>query len=363
MTALPTFTIKEMIDAGVHFGHKAMRWNPEMAPYIYATRDGVHIIDLQQTAGLLHRALQAVQDVAKRQGKILFVGTKRQASEHIKEAALRCGQFYVDKRWLGGTLTNWKTVSQSIKTLYELEKAIHGSESGEGVKLTKKEILDMARKCQKLENSLGGIRQMNGRPDIVFVIDTNKESLAVKEAQKLGIPIVAIIDSNSYPHGIDYIVPGNDDATRAIKLYCQLVSDAVLSGVEHSLISSGVDMSKAKESAKVVDIGDGEVVATELDLTFETVEKKPTSKTAKEKKAAAIVEVIAEMAAADAKPAKATKLVEQEEKKAPVVVKAKKAAVEVAEKPKKATATAKPKAAAKTEAKAEKKPATTKKKK
>jgi small subunit ribosomal protein S2 len=247
MTTLPTFTIKEMIDAGVHYGHKAMRWNPEMAPYIYGVKDGVHILDLQQTANLFYRALQAVQDVAKRQGKILFVGTKRQASEHIAEAAQRCGQFYINKRWLGGILTNWKTVSQSIKTLHELEKSISESESGEGLKLSKKELLDMQRHCQKLENSLGGIREMNGKPDLVFVIDTNKESLAIKEAQKLGIPIVAIIDSNSYPHGIDYIIPGNDDATRAIKLYCQLISDAVLSGVEHSLISSGVDVQEAKE--------------------------------------------------------------------------------------------------------------------
>jgi len=244
MTTLPTFTIKEMIDCGVHYGHKAMRWNPEMAPYIYGTKDSVHIIDLQQTASFLYRALQAIQDVAKRQGKILFVGTKRQASEHIKEAAKRCGQFYVDKRWLGGTLTNWKTVSRSIKTLYDLEKAIAGSGSGEGLKLSKKELLDMQRKYQKLEDSLGGIREMNGKPDLVFVIDTNKESLAIAESQKLGIPVVAIIDSNSYPHGIDYIIPGNDDATRAIMFYCRMVSDAALSGVEHSLISSGVDVRK-----------------------------------------------------------------------------------------------------------------------
>jgi small subunit ribosomal protein S2 len=244
MTALPTFTIKEMIDCGVHYGHKAMRWNPEMAPYIYGTKDGVHIIDLQQTASFLYRALQVVQDVAKRNGKILFVGTKRQASEHIKEAAKRCGQFYVDKRWLGGTLTNWKTVSRSIKTLYDLEKTIAGSESGEGIKLSKKELLDMQRKCQKLEDSLGGIREMNGKPDLVFVIDTNKENLAISESQKLGIPIVAIVDSNSYPHNIDYIIPGNDDATRSITFYCQMISDAALSGIEHSLISSGVDVRK-----------------------------------------------------------------------------------------------------------------------
>jgi small subunit ribosomal protein S2 len=262
MTALPTFTIKEMIDCGVHYGHKAMRWNPEMAPYIYGTKDSVHIIDLQQTASLLYRALAAIQDVAKRQGKILFVGTKRQASEHIKEAAKRCGQFYVDKRWLGGTLTNWKTVSRSIKTLSDLEKAIEGSESGEGLKLSKKELLDMQRKYQKLEDSLGGIREMNGRPDMIFVIDTNKESLAIAEAQKLGIPIVAIIDSNSYPHGIDYVIPGNDDATRAITFYCRMVSDAALSGIEHSLISSGVDIRKGRGR-----VSSDEVIAEEIDFT------------------------------------------------------------------------------------------------
>lgn len=250
MTTLPTFTIKDMIEAGVHFGHKAMRWNPEMAPYIYTTRDGIHIIDLQQTAVLLHRALQTIQNVAKGHGKILFVGTKRQASEHIREAALRCGQFYVDKRWLGGTLTNWKTVSKSIKTMQDMEKALAESESGQGLKLTKKESLEMTRKIEKLEKSLGGIREMNGKPDLIFVLDTNKENLAVKEAQKLSIPIVAIVDTNCYPHGITHIVPGNDDATRAIKLYCQLVSDAVLSGVEQSLISSGVDIHKVKEEIK-----------------------------------------------------------------------------------------------------------------
>ncbi len=262
MTALPTFTIKEMIDCGVHYGHKAMRWNPEMAPYIYGTKDSVHIIDLQQTAGFLYRALQAIQDVAKRQGKILFVGTKRQASEHIKEAAKRCGQFYVDKRWLGGTLTNWKTVSRSIKTLSDLEKAIEGSEGGEGLKLNKKELLDMQRKYQKLEDSLGGIREMHGKPDMVFVIDTNKESLAIAEAQKLGIPIVAIIDSNSYPHGIDYVIPGNDDATRAITFYCRMISDAALSGVEHSLISSGVDVRKGRGGNS-----NEEIIAEEIDFT------------------------------------------------------------------------------------------------
>ncbi len=277
MTTLPTFTIKEMIDAGVHYGHKAMRWNPEMGPYLYGTKDGIHIIDLQQTATMLHRALQVIRDVAKRQGKILFVGTKRQASEHIQEAAKRCGQFYVNKRWLGGTLTNWKTVSQSIKTLYALEKMTAESESGEGLKLSKKELLDIERKCRKLENSLGGIREMNGKPDMIFVIDTNKESLAIKEAQKLNIPIVAIVDSNSYPHGIDYIIPGNDDATRAIKLFCGLVSDAILSGVEHSLISSGVDIRKVKGQRSEDQIKE-EISDIKLDLTTYKAIEKPHGK-------------------------------------------------------------------------------------
>ena len=281
MTTLPTFTIKEMIDAGVHYGHKAMRWNPEMAPYLYGVKDGVHIIDLQQTVSLLYNALQAIHDVAKRQGKILFVGTKRQASEYIQEAANRCGQFYVNKRWLGGTLTNWKTVSQSIKTLYDLEKMVTESDKEEGLKLSKKELLDIQRKCQKLENSLGGIREMNGKPDMIFVIDTNKESLAIKEAQKLNIPIVAIIDSNSYPHGIDYVIPGNDDATRAIKLYCSLVSDAILSGIEHSLISSGVDMRRVKEQFPEARAGE-ESGVIEFSLSEEQVIEKPKAKKAVE---------------------------------------------------------------------------------
>lgn len=297
MSNLPVFSIKDLIDAGVHFGHKAMRWNPEMAPFIYTTRDGVHIIDLQQTAVLLHRALQEIYAVAKRQGKILFVGTKRQASEHIKEAAQRCGQFYVDKRWLGGTLTNWKTVSKSIKTLEILEKKVNESESGQGLKLSKKETLELTREIEKLEKSLGGIRKMNGMPDLIFAIDTNKENLAIKEAQKLGIPIVAIVDTNCNPHGLTHAVPGNDDATRAIKLYCQLVSDTILSGIEQALISSGVDLKQSRafagdekpepelsiEEVTGIELTPAtEEVVTEIVISEEPKAKKPAAKKAKE---------------------------------------------------------------------------------
>jgi small subunit ribosomal protein S2 len=228
--SLPDFTMRELIDAGVHFGHKTKRWNPVMAPFLYGVRNDVHIIDLQQTVPLLHRALNAVRNTVLRNGRVLFVGTKRQASEPIAEAAKRCGQYYVNSRWLGGMLTNWSTIQNSIKQLRKIEELLAEDDSG----LTKKEKLTMQRQHEKLDRSLGGIRDMGGLPDLIFVIDTNREDLAIKEAQKLGIPIVAIIDSNSSPKGIDYPIPGNDDATRAIKLYCKLLSDAMLSGLQEN---------------------------------------------------------------------------------------------------------------------------------
>ena len=244
---LPMFNIRELLDAGVHFGHKTMRWNPKMAPYLFGIRNGIHVIDLQQTVPMLYRALKAVQDVTARNGRILFVGTKRQASDLIAEAAKRSGQYYVNHRWLGGMLTNWNTVSASIKTLKKLDEQLSTTkvnEEGEEESsvYTKKELLQMTRERDKLERSLGGIKDMPKQPDLIFVIDTVKEELALQEAAKLGIPVVAIVDSNSNPDGIAYPVPGNDDATRAIALYCQLISDAVLSGISESLNASGVDV-------------------------------------------------------------------------------------------------------------------------
>ena len=244
---LPMFNIRELLDAGVHFGHKTMRWNPKMAPYLFGIRNGIHVIDLQQTVPMLYRALKAVQDVTARNGRILFVGTKRQASDLIAEAAKRSGQYYVNHRWLGGMLTNWNTVSASIKTLKQLDEQLSTTKvNEEGIEensvYTKKELLQMTRERDKLERSLGGIKDMPKQPDLIFIIDTVKEELALQEAAKLGIPVVAIVDSNSNPDGIAYPVPGNDDATRAIALYCQLISDAVLSGISESLNASGVDL-------------------------------------------------------------------------------------------------------------------------
>lgn len=235
--AVPAFSMRELIDAGVHFGHKTKRWNPIMAPYIYGIRNDVHIIDLQQTVPLLHRALTAIRNTAQRNGRILFVGTKRQATDSIAEAAKRSGQYYVNSRWLGGMLTNWQTIQNSIRQLKKIEELLNDTDSG----LTKKELLNMQRQRDKLERSLGGIRNMGGLPDMLFIIDTNREDLAVKEAQKLGIPIVAIVDTNCTPQGIDYAIPGNDDATRAIKLYCRLISDAALGGLQDGLGDGPID--------------------------------------------------------------------------------------------------------------------------
>ena len=242
--ALPTFTMRQLIESGVHFGHNARRWNPKMGHYIYGTREGVHILDLGQTVPALYRAMEAVRDVAAKGGKVLFVGTKLQAREPIAEAAKRCGQYYVNCRWLGGMLTNWKTISASIKRLKEIDAK---TEKGELDGLTKKEKLNISREREKLFASLGGIQDMNGRPDIMFVIDTPKENLAVQEAKKLGIPVVAICDSNANPDGITYPIPGNDDALRAINLYCELISGAVLDGIQAELKAAGVDVGAAVE--------------------------------------------------------------------------------------------------------------------
>ncbi len=243
--SVPTFTMRQLIEAGVHYGHHTRRWNPKMGPYIFGVRDGVHILDLTQTVPALNRALEAVREVAAKGGKVLFVGTKNQASPIVMEAANRCGAFYVNHRWLGGMLTNWKTVSGSIKRLKEIDAK---AEKGELEGLTKKERLNLAREREKLFASLGGIQNMNGRPDIIFVIDTLKEQLAIKEANRLNIPVIAICDSNSNPDNIDYVVPGNDDAIRAIQLYCDLVSGAVLDGIQAELTAAGVDVGAAEEA-------------------------------------------------------------------------------------------------------------------
>ncbi|OLE34246.1 MAG: 30S ribosomal protein S2 [Alphaproteobacteria bacterium 13_1_20CM_3_64_12] len=241
--ALPDFSMRQLLEAGVHFGHHTRRWNPKMSPYIYGVRNGIHIIDLEQSVPLLRQGLEAIREIVAGGGRVLFVGTKRQAQEAITEAAKRCGQYYVNYRWLGGMLTNFKTISQSIKRLRELEERLTTEESG----LTKRELLELTRDRDKLERALGGIKEMGGLPDILFVIDTNKEAIAVQEANKLRIPVVAILDSNSSPDGIAYPIPGNDDAMRAIHLYCDLVAGSVLDGLQAELAASGIDVGARAE--------------------------------------------------------------------------------------------------------------------
>src|SRR5205814_5778200 len=241
--ALPDFTMRGLLEAGVHFGHHTRRWNPKMAPYIYGVRNGIHIIDLEQTVPLLRQGLEAIREVVAGGGRVLLVGTKRQAQEAITEAAKRCGQYYVNYRWLGGMLTNFKTISQSIKRLREFDERITEEQSG----LTKRELLELTRDRDKLERALGGIKEMGGLPDILFVIDTNKEAIAVQEANKLRIPVVAILDSNSSPDGIAYPIPGNDDAMRAIHLYSDLVAGSVLDGLQAELAASGIDVGARAE--------------------------------------------------------------------------------------------------------------------
>ncbi|MDR3326196.1 MAG: 30S ribosomal protein S2 [Rhodospirillaceae bacterium] len=241
---LPIFSMRQLIEAGVHFGHSTRRWNPKMETYLFGVRNNVHIIDLQQTIPLLYQGMKAVHDVVADGGRVLFVGTKHTAADVIAESAKRCGQYYVNHRWLGGMLTNWKTISQSIKRLFELEEQI-ASEAVRG--MTKKEQLNLTRRQEKLERALGGIKKMNGVPNILFIIDTNKEDLAVKEANKLGIPVVAILDSNSDPQGITYPIPGNDDALRSIKLYCELIGNSIIDGIQTELSRSGIDLGASIE--------------------------------------------------------------------------------------------------------------------
>lgn len=235
--ALPAFNMRQLLEAGVHFGHQAHRWNPKMAPFIYGSRNKIHILDLTQTVPLLHQALLKVSDTVANGGRVLFVATKRQASEGIADAAKRSAQYYMNHRWLGGTLTNWKTVSQSIRRLRQLDDILADPQGR-----TKKEVLNIQRERDKLNQSLGGIKDMGGTPDLLFVIDTNKEQIAIQEARKLGIPIVAIVDTNCDPDGIDFPVPGNDDAGRAITLYCDLIARAALDGLERAQGSAGIDI-------------------------------------------------------------------------------------------------------------------------
>ena len=237
--ALPEFTMRQLLEAGVHFGHQSHRWNPKMSSYIFGERNNIHIVDLAQTVPMLHRALQAISDTVAKGGRILFVGTKRQAQDGVADAAKRSAQYFVNSRWLGGTLTNWKTISASIKRLRHLDEVLS---SGDASSYTKKERLTLQRERDKLDRSLGGIKDMGGLPDLMFVIDTNKEDIAIQEAQRLGIPVAAVVDTNSDPKGITYVVPGNDDAGRAIALYCDLVARAAIDGISRAQGDSGIDI-------------------------------------------------------------------------------------------------------------------------
>jgi small subunit ribosomal protein S2 len=241
--SLPQFTMRQLLEAGVHFGHQTHRWNPKMQDYLFGMRNKIHIIDLSKTVPLLHQAVVVASDVVAQGGRILFVGTKRQASDAIADAAKRCAQYYVNHRWLGGMLTNWKTITNSIKRLRYLDDLIAGEAQG----FTKKELLQLTRERDRLEQELGGIKDMGGVPDLLFVIDTNKESIAIAEALKLKIPVIAVIDSNSNPDGVTYPVPGNDDAGRAITLYCDLLARAAIDGIGRAQGGAGVDIGEAEE--------------------------------------------------------------------------------------------------------------------
>jgi small subunit ribosomal protein S2 len=298
--ALPEFSLRQLLEAGVHFGHQTQRWDPLMGPYIYGSRNGIHILDLTQTLPMLDQALNVVRETVAKGGSILFVGTKRQASSPIAEAAEKCAQYYMNHRWLGGTLTNWKTVSQSIQRLKSIDEQV-ASGSIEG--LTKKERLGVEREHAKLKASFDGIAEMGGVPDLVFVVDVNKEALAVAEANKLGIPVVAVVDTNCSPTGVDYMIPGNDDASRAISLYCDLISRAALDGMSEQLGAAGVDLGAMDETPS-------EEVLTESPTDEEkpenTNEIAAASPKVDSKDAAEIVEVTTKKSKAVVKKPKAT---------------------------------------------------------
>lgn len=290
--ALPDFSMRQLLEAGVHFGHQTQRWNPRMGQYIFGARNGVHVIDLSQTAPMLHQALKVVRDATAGGGRVLFVGTKRQASQAVADSAKRCAQFYVNHRWLGGTLTNWKTVSNSIRRLRELEELLVKSETG----LTKKEMLQLTRERDKLDRSLGGIKEMGGLPDVMIVIDTGKEKIAIAEAKKLGIPVIGICDTNVDPTQIDYPIPANDDALRAINLYCELFSQAVLDGIQAEMGASDMDIGAMDEP--IIDVpAEAEVAAV--------AEEAPVAEAAPAEEAAPAAEEAAPAAeaAAEEKPA------------------------------------------------------------
>jgi small subunit ribosomal protein S2 len=268
--ALPDVTMRQLLEAGVHFGHQTHRWNPKMAPFIYGSRNNIHIIDLTQTVPLLHQALLTVSDVVAKGGRVLFVGTKRQASEAVADAAKSCAQYFVNHRWLGGTLTNWRTISNSIKRLKSLEELLQGDHHG----LTKKELLQLTREKDKLERSLGGIKDMGALPDLMFVIDTNKEAIAIAEARKLHMPVVAVVDSNCDPDGISHPIPGNDDAGRAITLYCDLVARAAIDGIERAQGAVGVDLGAAEEPVSEPGL-DGDDEGSERPQADRRPKKKP----------------------------------------------------------------------------------------
>jgi small subunit ribosomal protein S2 len=290
--ALPDYSMRQLLEAGVHFGHQKHRWNPKMAEYIYGVRNNIHIIDLAQTVPMLHRALETVSDVVAGGGRVLFVGTKRQAAEPLTAAARRCAQYYVNARWLGGMLTNWKTISRSIQRLRELETLFAGEAQG----LTKKERLMLTREKDKLEKALGGIKDMGGVPDLLFVIDTNKEAIAIQEANRLGIPVVAVVDSNCDPDNIAYPVPGNDDAGRAITLYCDLVAKAAIDGISRAQGEAGIDIGAQEEvieePAVLEPVGEAaeaaDTAAADVDMTAaEAVEPQAVDSDARREKAAA----------------------------------------------------------------------------
>ncbi len=288
--ALPKFSMHDLIDAGVHFGHRTRRWNPKMAPYLYGVRNDIHIIDLQQTVPLLHQALAIVRETVANNGRILFVGTKRQASDIVSESAVRCGQYYVNQRWLGGMLTNWNTIQNSIRTLRKLEEEV----DREDLNLTKKERLQRSRQKIKLESSLGGIKEMGGQPSLIFIVDTNREDLAIAEAAKLGIPVIAIVDSNSSIENITFPIPGNDDATKAIRLYCNLIADAALDGLSSSVSKKSSDAGESAELPAAA-AAEAKAAATEAKAEeakqakagAEVVVKKSRKKAAEEGKAEA----------------------------------------------------------------------------
>ncbi len=272
--ALPSPSMRQLLEAGVHVGHTTRRWNPRMAPFIFGARNGVHIIDLEQTVPLLNQALVTVRDIVAGGGRVLFVGTKRQASEKVAEAAKRCGQYYVNHRWLGGMLTNWKTISNSIKRLRVVEEQLAEEQSG----LTKKELLVLTRERDKLERALGGIKEMGGLPDVLFVIDTNKEHIAVEEARNLNIPVIGILDSNSNPEGVTFPVPGNDDALRAIGLYCDLIADAVLDGIQAEMTASGADVGEAVDvPVETLPDAGSEAGTSQVEATPETAVEGPAA--------------------------------------------------------------------------------------